>query len=75
MDRVKSQIIELEEIKKIHGLKNWNEVAVKNWSKSQDFKGFAFKKNEKDKMKPNIFINELNIRLKYLECKGELKVL
>ena len=43
-DRVKTQIIELEEIKKIHGLKNWNEVAQKNWQKSQDFKGFAFKK-------------------------------
>ena len=44
-DRVKTQIIELEEIKKIHGLKNWNEVAQKNWQKSQDFKGFAFKKS------------------------------
>lgn len=50
-------------------------MAQKNWQKSQDFKGFAFKKSEKDKMKSNIFLNELNIRLKYLECKGELKAL
>ena len=56
IDRIKNQLIELDEIKKIHGYKNWNEVASKNWNKSLDFKGFAFKKNEKDKMRSNIFL-------------------
>ena len=68
-DRVKGHIFELQEIRKIHGIKNWNEIAVKNWSKSLDFKGFAFKKNERDKMRPNVFMQELNARYKYLQSK------
>ena len=71
-DRVKANIHELEEIRKVHGCKNWNEIAVKNWSKSLDFKGFAFKKNERDRMRPNVLLQELNVRYKYLQSKCHL---
>ena len=37
--RLKSMKVELEEIRTVHGLRNWNEISLKNWTKSLDIKG------------------------------------
>ena len=58
-ERIEFQVIELKNIKEVHAIKNWSEVANKNFFKALDLKGFEFKKNEKDKMKATFFISEL----------------
>jgi len=55
-DRLALQINELKGIKEIHAIKNWSEVAIKNFYKALDLKGFEFKKNEKERMKNSFFI-------------------
>lgn len=37
--RLGQQLTEISEIRNIHGIRNWSEVASKNWNKSLDFKG------------------------------------
>ena len=44
-ERVQFQVNELKNIKEIHAIKNWSEVANKNFFKALDLKGFEFKKN------------------------------
>lgn len=44
-ERVLMQVNELKNIKEIHAIKNWSEVAMKNFFKALDLKGFEFKKN------------------------------
>ena len=39
-DRVQFQIKEMEQIKSIHAIRAWYEVASKNFSKALDLKGF-----------------------------------
>lgn len=39
-DRVHFQIKEMESIKSIHAIRAWSEVALKNFSKALDLKGF-----------------------------------
>jgi histone deacetylase complex regulatory component SIN3 len=46
-ERLMAQLNELKNIKDIHAIKNWSEVANKNFFKALDVKGFEFKKNEK----------------------------
>ena len=58
-ERVELQVNELRNIKEVHAIKNWSEVANKNFFKALDLKGFEFKKNEKEKMKATFFITEL----------------
>jgi histone deacetylase complex regulatory component SIN3 len=50
----------LQSIRDIHAIKAWNDVAVKNFYKALDLKGFEFKKNEKERMKNQYFLAELN---------------
>ena len=47
-------------IKDIHALKNWTDVANKNFAKSLDLKSYEFKKGEKEKLRGPAFIQELN---------------
>lgn len=47
----------MESIKSIHAIRAWYEVALKNFSKALDLKGFEFKKNEKEKMKSTYFVS------------------
>lgn len=42
--RMKSQYAELMEMRSIHGLRTWTEVANKNFQKALDFKGHEFKR-------------------------------
>lgn len=69
-DRMKTQLNDLREIRTIHGLKNWNEIATKNTLKSLDIKGHEFKRTQKIRMKPNIFLEELKFKVNYLEKRG-----
>lgn len=48
-------------------------MAVKNFFKALDLKGFEFKKNEKERMKSTFFISELQERNKLMEKGGECK--
>ena len=73
-ERIAAQIAELEGIKEIHAIKAWNEVAAKNYFKALDL-GFEFKKNEKDHMKANFFLAELQERVRTLDNGGENKTL
>ena len=57
-------------IRDVHASKAWNETASKNFYKALDLKGFQFKKNEKEKMKAQYFITELNERNKILANGG-----
>jgi histone deacetylase complex regulatory component SIN3 len=57
----------------VHANKSWSEVAAKNFYKAMDLKGFEFKKNEKERMKSNYFITELQERAKILENGGEAR--
>ena len=69
-ERIEFQVVELKNIKEVHAIKNWSEVANKNFFKALDLKGFEFKKNEKDKMKATFFISELQERHKLMEMGG-----
>ena len=69
-ERIAAQIAELKTIKEVHAIKNWSEVANKNFFKALDLKGFEFKKNEKEKMKATFFIQELQDRGKLMEMGG-----
>lgn len=42
--RLKAQKAELQDIRQIHGIKTWLEIANKNFSKSLDIKGHEFKR-------------------------------
>lgn len=63
----------MEKIKSIHAIRAWYEVALKNFSKALDLKGFEFKKNEKEKMKSTYFMTELHERASSLLNGGEAK--
>ena len=69
-ERVETQINELKTIKEVHAIKNWSQVANKNFFKALDLKGFQFKKNEKEKMKATFFLSELQERHKLMEMGG-----
>lgn len=55
--RLKSQHLELKEMRSIHGLRNWTDTANKNFHKALDFKGHEFKRTEKLKMKAGVFLD------------------
>lgn len=57
-------------MRSIHGLRNWTEIANKNFHKALDFKGHEFKRTEKLKMKAGVFLDELKVRINYLKSKG-----
>lgn len=42
--RLRSQQTELQDMRNIHGLRTWQDVANKNWKKSLDLKGHEFKR-------------------------------
>jgi histone deacetylase complex regulatory component SIN3 len=69
-ERVQAQVNELKNIKEVHAIKNWSEVANKNFFKALDLKGFEFKKNEKEKMKAAFFLSELQDRHKLMDNGG-----
>jgi histone deacetylase complex regulatory component SIN3 len=60
-------------MRSIHGLRTWTEVANKNFQKALDFKGHEFKRTEKVKMKSGVFLEELKLRINYLNSRGENK--
>jgi histone deacetylase complex regulatory component SIN3 len=66
MEKTALQLHDLKTIKEIHANKSWNEVALKNFYKALDLKGFEYKKNEKERMKGTYFITELAERTKML---------
>jgi histone deacetylase complex regulatory component SIN3 len=72
-NKLENEMNELKNLREIHAIKAWNEIANKNYFKALDLKGFEFKKNEKLKMKNQYFINELNERNKILANGGEIK--
>jgi histone deacetylase complex regulatory component SIN3 len=57
-------------MRSIHGLRTWTEVANKNFQKALDFKGHEFKRTEKMKMKAAVFLDELKVRINYLNSRG-----
>lgn len=63
----------MSNVRQIHAIKNWSEIATKNFYKALDLKGFEFKKNEKDKMRNQYLIHELSERLKILTHGGDIK--
>lgn len=44
LGRMKAQNEELNEMRSIHGLRTWTDVANKNFQKAFDFKGHEFKR-------------------------------
>ena len=60
----------MTDMRSIHGLRTWTEVANKNFQKALDFKGHEFKRTEKMKMKAAVFLDELKVRINYLNSRG-----
>ena len=67
--RVEHQRTALENIRNIHGIKAWMDVADKNFVKSLDRKSSEFKRNEKENTKLQFFETEAEEKLKCLRRK------
>jgi histone deacetylase complex regulatory component SIN3 len=57
--RMADQLAAMSNIREVHGLRAWHEVADKNYYKSLDRKCFELKKNEREYIKQAHFDAEL----------------
>lgn len=44
-NKLDTELVELKNVRDVHAIKAWNEIANKNYFKALDLKGFEFKKN------------------------------
>lgn len=67
--RIINQSSALKNIRDVHGIKAWLEVAEKNFVKSLDRKCSEFKRNERDNTKAQFFEGEVEEKLRLLRKK------